>query len=68
MLGKFQPKTGLEVLPLRDKNLIGIEFEWTVIGKFEPNSDEYPNQAMMAPPPSAGFSFGWTPEEDIEVT
>jgi len=64
MKGKFNPKSAIEELPKSDKKLIGIEFNWIDIGGYK-DADGNPGR-MMAPPRSAGFSFGWTPGEDID--
>ncbi|MEE8382679.1 MAG: hypothetical protein V3R78_12480 [Thermodesulfobacteriota bacterium] len=65
MKGKFNPKSALDELLARDKKLIGLEFEWTDIGGYK-DSNGNPRR-MLAPPKNAGFSFGWTLEEDVEA-
>ena len=67
MIGTFNPKKHIDVLPESDKKLIGTACEWTTIGIVPRTNEEYGGQRMLAPRPKIGFTFRWTPEEDVDV-
>lgn len=67
MLGKFDPKKFVDQLPAKDRQLIGHVCDWTIIGTVPKGNKDYAGQAMMAPEGNVGFTFGWTPEEDVDL-